>query len=257
MTGDSFAASAGARLARVRQRRAHGFNSLVLAVVLGTPAAAQQADSTEPLYLRQHLVGEQLVARGIRDSATLAAMLAVPRHEFVPPEVQRLAYADTPLPIGRDQTISQPYIVALMTELIRPSSGDRVLEVGTGSGYQAAVLAAAGCRVWSIEIFKSLADEARGRLRRLGFSDVVVRHGDGYAGWGEEAPFDAIVVTAGADSIPPALIEQLAPGGRLVMPVGDPYTDQRLLLAQKDASGRVTTRHLEPVRFVPLLRGVR
>ncbi len=144
-----------------------------------------------------------------------------------------------------------------MTELARPKPGDRVLEVGTGSGYQAAVLAAAGCRVWTIEIFEALADEARERLGRLGFRDVVVRHGDGYAGWREEAPFDAVVVTAGADAVPPALIEQLAPEGRLVMPVGDPYTDQRLVLLEKDKAGRVSTRYLVPVRFVPLLRGVR
>ncbi|MBA3258300.1 MAG: protein-L-isoaspartate(D-aspartate) O-methyltransferase [Gemmatimonadales bacterium] len=237
--------------------RAQGFSSLLLALALGTPAAAQQADSTDRLPLRQRLVAEQLVARGIRDSATLAAMLAVPRHEFVPPDVQRLAYADTPLPIGHDQTISQPYIVALMTELIHPSPGDRVLEVGTGSGYQAAVLAAAGCRVWTIEIFEALANEAQARLQRLGYPDVAVRHGDGYAGWPEKAPFDAIVVTAGAEAIPSALVHQLAPGGRLVMPVGDPYTDQRLVLAEKDAGGRVTTQYLVPVRFVPLLRGVR
>ena len=144
-----------------------------------------------------------------------------------------------------------------MTELVRPAKGDRVLEVGTGSGYQAAVLAAAGCRVWTIEIFETLANEARERLRRLGYPDVAVRHGDGYAGWREEAPFDAIVVTAGADAVPPALIEQLARGGRLVMPVGDPYTDQRLVLLEKDTAGRVSTRYLVPVRFVPLLRGVR
>jgi protein-L-isoaspartate(D-aspartate) O-methyltransferase len=132
-----------------------------------------------------------------------------------------------------------------------------VLEVGTGSGYQAAVLAAAGCRVWTIEIFAALADEARARLKRLGYDDVVVRHGDGYAGWKEQAPFDAVVVTAGAEAVPPALIEQLAPRGRLAMPVGDPRTDQRLVLLEKDSLGRVSTRYLVPVRFVPLLRGVR
>jgi protein-L-isoaspartate(D-aspartate) O-methyltransferase len=203
------------------------------------------------------MVQEQVVDRGVRDSATIAAMGRVPRHEFVPSQVRRLAYEDTPLPIGQDQTISQPYIVALMTELVRPMPGDRVLEVGTGSGYQAAILAAAGCRVWTIEIFAALADEARARLRRLGYRDVVVRHGDGYAGWAEEAPFDAVVVTAGADAVPPALVEQLAPRGRLAMPVGDPHTDQRLVLLEKDSLGRVSTRYLVPVRFVPLLRGAR
>ncbi len=228
--------------------------TLALAVL---PAAAQRPAADSMQAEREGLVSTQLLSRGIGDSATLAAMRTVPRHEFVPAEARRLAYEDTPVPIGRGQTISQPYIVALMTELIRPRPGMRVLEVGTGSGYQAAVLAAAGARVWTIEIFEALAGEARDRLRRLRFTNVHVRHGDGYAGWPEEAPFDAIVVTAGADSIPLALIEQLAPGGRLVMPVGDPYSDQRLVLLKKDAAGRVSSREMEPVRFVPLLRGVR
>ncbi|MDQ3427356.1 MAG: protein-L-isoaspartate(D-aspartate) O-methyltransferase, partial [Gemmatimonadota bacterium] len=176
------------------------------------PVAAQRPAADSTRAERERLVSMQLLPRGIRDSATLAAMHMVPRHEFVPAEARGLAYEDTPVPIGRGQTISQPYVVALMTELIRPRPGMRVLEVGTGSGYQAAVLAAAGARVWSIEIFEALAREAKDRLRRLGFTNVFVRHGDGYAGWPEEAPFDAIVVTAGADSIPPALVEQLAPG---------------------------------------------
>ena len=235
----------------------HPIAVLFLAFALAVPAAAQQDRDEEWGALRERMVQEQVAARGVRDSATLAAMRHVPRHEFVPAQVRRLAYEDSPLPIGRDQTISQPYIVALMTELVRPAKGDRVLEVGTGSGYQAAVFAAAGCRVWTIEIFETLANEARERLRRLGYQDVTVRHGDGYAGWREEAPFDAIVVTAGADAVPPALIEQLARRGRLVMPVGDPYTDQRLVLLEKDTAGRVSTRYLVPVRFVPLLRGVR
>jgi protein-L-isoaspartate(D-aspartate) O-methyltransferase len=228
----------------------------ILTVVAAVPARAQKAGE-DWSALRQRMVQEQVVDRGVRDSATIAAMGRVPRHEFVPSQVRRLAYEDTPLPIGQDQTISQPYIVALMTELVRPMPGDRVLEVGTGSGYQAAILAAAGCRVWTIEIFAALADEARARLRRLGYRDVVVRHGDGYAGWPEEAPFDAVVVTAGADAVPPALVEQLAPRGRLAMPVGDPHTDQRLVLLEKDSLGRVSTRYLVPVRFVPLLRGAR
>jgi protein-L-isoaspartate(D-aspartate) O-methyltransferase len=184
-------------------------------------------------------------------------MRTVPRHEFVPAKYVEWAYEDAPLPIGHDQTISQPSVVAMMTELIRPRRGKRVLEVGTGSGYQAAVLAEAGCRVWTIEIFQVLADQARTRLHRLGYERVVVRHGDGYAGWPEEAPFDAIVVTAAADSIPPALIEQLAPNGRLVMPVGERFGYQELMLVEKDATGRLGTREITPVRFVPLLRGVR
>ena len=202
-------------------------------------------------------MAEHLIPQGISDSATLAAMRAVPRHEFVPADQRPYAYEDTPLPIGHEQTISQPVVVAFMTQLVRPRAGMRVLEVGTGSGYQAAVLAETGARVWTIEIFRALAEEAQARLARLGYRGVTVRHGDGYAGWPEEAPFDAIVVTAGADSIPPALIEQLAPGGRLVMPVGDPALDQELVLVEKDADGRVASRRLLPVRFVPLLRGVR
>jgi protein-L-isoaspartate(D-aspartate) O-methyltransferase len=203
------------------------------------------------------LVADELTYQGIDDSATLAAMRAVPRHEFVPPELRPYAYDNTPLPIAQGQTISQPLVVATMTQLVGPRPGLRVLEVGTGSGYQAAVLAETGARVWTIEIFGGLAEAARRRLARLGYRDVTVRHGDGYAGWAAEAPFDAIVVTAGADSIPPPLLEQLAPGGRLVMPVGDPEISQHLVLVERDSAGRMTSRRVFPVRFVPLLRGVR
>jgi protein-L-isoaspartate(D-aspartate) O-methyltransferase len=225
------------------------------ALALAAPVEAQTADRWRDA--RERLVDEALVPQGITDSLTLAAMRAVPRHEFVPADQQPRAYEDTPLPIGHEQTISQPAVVAFMTQVINPRPGLRVLEVGTGSGYQAAVLAETGARVWTVEIFRALADEARARLQRLGYGGVQVRHGDGYAGWPEVAPFDAIVVTAGADSIPPPLVRQLAPGGRLVMPVGDPWTDQRLVLLQKDASGRVASQDLLPVRFVPLLRGER
>ena len=228
--------------------------ALLLALLAG-PLAAQ--DGARWSAERERLVAEHLVPQGITDSLTLAAMRAVPRHEFVPEDRRAWAYADTPLPIGREQTISQPAVVAFMTQVVRPRPGVRVLEVGTGSGYQAAVLAATGAEVWTIEIFRELADEARARLRRLGYDRVRVRHGDGYAGWPEAAPFEAIVVTAGADSIPPPLVEQLAPGGRLVMPVGDPWSDQRLVLLEKDSAGRVASRDLLPVRFVPLLRGPR
>ena len=219
--------------------------------------AGAQTDAARWRDARERLVTEHLIPQGISDPATLTAMRSVPRHEFVPPDQRPYAYLDIPLPIGHDQTISQPVVVAFMTQLVRPRPGMRVLEVGTGSGYQAAVLARTGAKVWSIEIFAALAEEARARLTRLGFDGVTVRHGDGYAGWAEQAPFDAIVVTAGADSIPPALIEQLAPGGRLVMPVGDPNVDQQLVLLKKDATGRVASTRLLPVRFVPLLRGVR
>jgi protein-L-isoaspartate(D-aspartate) O-methyltransferase len=229
----------------------------VIALVLTVPAVAQRNPEDGRWRKAREQLVQQLRRDGIRDSATLAAMGAVPRHEFVPPEYRVVAYEDTPLPIGSDQTISQPAVVALMTELIRPGPGLRVLEVGTGSGYQAAVLAQAGCAVWTIEIFAGLARDAGQRLKRLGYSRVQVRHGDGYLGWPAESPFDAILVTAAADSIPPALIDQLGPGGRLVMPVGDPDTEQDLILLEKDSLSRVASRRIIPVRFVPLLRGVR
>ncbi len=231
--------------------------TLSLSPALKTGAVQAQTDEQQWRAARERLVAGYLVPQGIQDPATLAAMRAVPRHEFVPPDQRLYAYDDTPLPIDHGQTISQPAVVALMTQLVRPRPGMRVLEVGTGSGYQAAVLAETGARVWTIEIFRVLADEARARLARLGYRGVTVRHGDGYAGWPEAAPFDAIVVTAGADSIPPALVEQLAPRGRLVMPVGNPLLDQELVLLEKNAGGRVASRRILPVRFVPLLRGVR
>ena len=225
--------------------------------VLAVPAAAQRGPADRWRQARDHMVASALIPPGISDSATLDAMGKVPRHEFVPPEYREWAYEDRPLPIGQDQTISQPAVVGLMTQLIRPRRGLRVLEVGTGSGYQAAVLAEADCRVWTIELIRTLAYEARERLQRLGYGRVAVRHGDGYVGWPERAPFDAILVTAAADSVPPALVQQLAPGGRLVMPVGDPRGDQNLMLVEKDSSGRLGSREIVPVRFVPLLRGVR
>jgi len=232
-----------------------GAGALLLALTAASPARGQT--DAQWRAARERLVAEHLVPQGITDSATLAAMRAVPRHEFVPTEQRGYAYLDAPLPIGHEQTISQPAVVAFMTQVIVPRPGLRVLEVGTGSGYQAAVLAETGARVWTIEIFRALADEARARLARLGYDEVTVRHGDGYAGWPVQAPFDAIVVTAGADSIPPALLEQLAPGGRLVMPVGDPMFDQALVLVEKAGDGRIGSKRLLPVRFVPLLRGVR
>jgi protein-L-isoaspartate(D-aspartate) O-methyltransferase len=196
-----------------------------------------------------------IIRRDVKDSATLAAMRAVPRHQFVPAEFLDQAYGDHPIPIGLGQTISQPYIVAYMTEMARAKSGLKVLEVGTGSGYQAAILAQIGCRVFSIEIFRAHADSARARLARLGFVAVNVRHGDGHFGWPEEAPFDAILVTAAAGYIPPALVEQLKPGGRMIIPVGSPGGVQNLILVEKRPDGKVSTRSLLPVAFVPLLRG--
>ncbi len=203
------------------------------------------------------MVERQLIPYGIVDSATLRAMRTVPRHEFVPRLSRDRAYGDHPLPIGHGQTISQPYIVAYMTEVVRPRAGMRVLEIGTGSGYQAAVLAEIGARVHTIEIFEELATSAKDRLERLGYRNVDARHGDGFYGWPEAAPFDAIVVTAVAGHIPPPLITQLAPGARLIIPVGSVYGTQNLILVEKSREGVIRTRTLLPVRFVPLLRGLR
>jgi protein-L-isoaspartate(D-aspartate) O-methyltransferase len=185
----------------------------------------------------------------------LDVMGTVPRHEFVPEELRASAYDDRPLPIGFGQTISQPYIVALMTDLLAVEPGDAVLEVGTGSGYQAAVLAPLAARVFTIEIVPQLAATASERLARLGYDNVRVRAGDGYYGWQEEAPFDGIVVTAAASHIPPPLIRQLRPGGRMVIPVGSPFFVQHLTLVEKHEDASVTSRQLLPVRFVPLTGG--
>lgn len=199
---------------------------------------------------REAMVRDTIEARGVSDPRVLAAMRRVPRHEFVPVAVRALAYADRPLPIGEDQTISQPFVVASMTQLARGSPGDAVLEVGTGSGYQAAVLAEVGCRVYTIEIVEPLARRAEADLRRLGYGDsVTVRTGDGYRGWPDAAPFRAILVTAAPDHVPQPLIDQLAIGGRMVIPVGDAYQD--LLVIEKTETGAVT-RSAYPVRFVPM-----
>jgi protein-L-isoaspartate(D-aspartate) O-methyltransferase len=201
------------------------------------------------------MVREQIEARGVSDSRVLDAMHAVPRHEFVLPEHRSLAYADRPLPIGLGQTISQPYVVALMTALLEPEPGDRVLEVGTGSGYQAAVAARLVEQVYSIELLPELAASAAERLERLGVTNVEVRAGDGYLGWPERAPFDGILVTAGADHVPQPLVEQLATGAHMVIPVGDGGGDQVLQVVTKREDGGVDVRDVAPVRFVPLLRG--
>jgi len=215
-----------------------------------------QQPSPDASFQRERAAMVDLIVRlGVKDAATLAAMRAVPRHQFVPAEFRDQAYDDHPVPIGLGQTISQPYIVAYMTEVARARAGLKVLEVGTGSGYQAAVLGQVGCRVFTIEIFQVHADSARARLARLGFTAVTVRHGDGHFGWPEEAPFDAILVTAAAGYIPPALVEQLKPGGRMIIPVGSPGGVQNLILVEKRPDGKVSTRSLLPVAFVPLLRG--
>jgi protein-L-isoaspartate(D-aspartate) O-methyltransferase len=195
------------------------------------------------------MLKEQIAARGITDERVLAALGEVPRHEFVPPEQRALAYEDHPLPIGYDQTISQPYIVAAMSELARIGPDDKVLEIGTGSGYQAAVLALLARDVYSIEILERLAGRARTTLTRLGYANVHVRAGDGYRGWPEQAPFDAILVTAAPAVVPEPLKQQLAIGGRLVIPVGT--EDQELRLITRTEHG-FEQRNVLPVRFVPM-----
>ena len=203
----------------------------------------------EAAIARERMVREQLERRGIHDVLVLAAMRAVPRHEFVEPERVARAYADGALPIGHDQTISQPYVVALMTELAEIAPTSRVLEAGTGSGYQSAVLAELAAEVFTIEMVEPLARAAEARLRRLGYDRVRVRTGDATRGWPEAAPFDAIVVTAAPRRVPPALVEQLGPGGRLVVPVGRFL--QRLQVHRRTARG-ITIERSVAVRFVPL-----
>ncbi|OYY92790.1 MAG: protein-L-isoaspartate O-methyltransferase [Hydrogenophilales bacterium 28-61-23] len=193
-----------------------------------------------------------LTGRPALDKRVMQTLRQVPRHAFVPEELQSSAYANHPLPIGHGQTISQPYIVALMTDLIQPRSEDVVLEIGTGSGYQAAILSTLVKQVYSLEIVESLAEQARERLSRLGYDNVEVRAGNGHFGWPEHAPYDAIMVTAAASSIPPVLIEQLKPGGRLVIPVGGHDIGQELHVVTKDARGRIEARNVLPVIFVPM-----
>jgi len=191
----------------------------------------------------------------VTDDRVLTAMRAVPRHRFVPPRRRRAAYDDTPLPIGSGQTISQPYIVALMSQLLQTQPGDNVLEIGTGSGYQAAVLGEMGCTVHTIEIFEELGTSAAARLEAMRYAGVAVKVGDGYFGWTEHAPYDRIVVTCAATHVPPALIEQLKPGGRMCIPVGAAYGTQDLVVVTKRADGSVRSRSIIPVRFVPLRGG--
>ena len=186
------------------------------------------------------------------DPRVLNAMARVPRHEFVPSDLIDLAYKNRPLPIGHGQTISQPYIVAIMTDLLNIEPGHRVLEIGTGSGYQAAVLAELNTRVWSIEIIKALGQQAQIRLQRLGYDNIELRLGDGYYGWPEQAPFDVIIVTAAANHIPPPLLKQLKPGGKMIIPVGSRFFTQELILITRSDNDEFITRQVLPVRFVPL-----
>ena len=234
-------------------------SSLSLLVTFSTPSCnappSQSADQDSFAAARARMVENQIAARGVRDPRVLAAMREVPRHLFVPPDQQPLAYEDMPRPIGFDQTISQPYIVALMTEILRPRPSDRALEVGTGSGYQAAVLSRLVSHVYTIEIIEPLGREAERRLKDLGYANVTVRVGDGYAGWPEIGAFDLIVVTAAPDHVPAPLLAQLKPGGRLVIPVGPVSAVQQLRLIERDAAGQDRTTVVAPVAFVPLRRG--
>ncbi|AGA34377.1 Protein-L-isoaspartate O-methyltransferase [Thioalkalivibrio nitratireducens DSM 14787] len=222
----------------------------LLAGSLAGPALAQDGRFESE---RERMVATQVEARDIRHPATLEALRRVPRHLFVPEDRRRHAYQDRPVPIGYGQTISQPFLVAYMTALLKPQPGMRVLEIGTGSGYQAAVLAEILDEVFTVEIIGELAQWGEANLRRVGYGHVRVKHGDGYHGWDEHAPFDAIVVTAAADHVPPPLLDQLRQGGRMVIPVGSPFRTQTLMLITRDGD-RTVSESLLPVRFVPLTR---
>ncbi len=202
---------------------------------------------------RDKMVNTQIKARGIRDRSTLTAMRSVPRHKFVPESLMARAYHDSPLPIGYGQTISQPYIVAYMTEIIRPTKDFNVLEIGTGSGYQAAVLGEIVNSVYTIEIVKALFIQSKKRLNDLNYENILVKNADGYYGWKEKGPFDAIVVTAAAEFVPPPLISQLKDGGKMIIPIGKPFAIQQLLLVEKKGS-KIKTKNLMFVRFVPFTR---
>lgn len=207
----------------------------------------------ESIYARarKNMVVNQIEARGIKDRRVLAAMCKVERHKFVPKELRPLAYTDGPLPIGEDQTISQPYIVALMTELLELKGGEKVLEIGTGSGYQAAILAELCAHVYTIEILEPLATRAKTLLEELRYKNITVKCGDGFLGWKEFAPFDAIIVTCAPTEVPQPLIEQLKEGGRLAIPVGSFYQELKLI---RKKNGKIITEGITPVRFVPMLR---
>ncbi len=225
---------------------------------------AADAESQDAYTAQRKMMVDTIVAlaretaaetgRATLDARVLAAMNKVPRHRFVPADQEPHAYANRPLPIGNGQTISQPFIVALMTDLLGLNAADRVLEIGTGCGYQAAVLAELAREVYTIEIVTPLARESAARLAELGHRNVTARSGDGYSGWHEHAPFDAIIVTAAAPDVPPALIEQLKPGGKLVIPAGAQWSNQTLLVIDKDLNGKTTTGYVLAVRFVPLTR---
>ena len=225
----------------------------LLFAAIATTGCGQQAPTAGDLAAqRQRMVEQQLKPRGIKEERVLAAMAKVPREEFVPTDARPSAYEDGPLPIGYDQTISQPYVVAFMTEQLRPKQSDRVLEIGSGSGYQAAILGELVAEVYTIEIVEPLAKSAEATLQRLGYNNVHSKVGDGYKGWPEEAPFDAIIVTCAPEKVPQPLVDQLKDGGRMVIPVGERFAQQLYLLEKKN--GQLKESATLPVRFVPMTR---
>ena len=228
----------------------------LLALVLAACQPQSSVRAADPAVARKRMVSEQIIARDVRNDRVIAAMSAVPRHELVPEDVRDEAYEDRPLPIGHGQTISQPYVVAFMTEQLDPKPTDRILEIGTGSGYQAAVLAGLVREVYSVEIVEPLAKRASADLARLGYKNVHVKAGDGYAGWPEHAPFDAIIVTCAPEQIPEPLVQQLKDGGRMVIPVGRVGGVQELFLLEK-RGGKIEQRAVLPVQFVPMTRSRR
>lgn len=237
-----------------------GIAVALLVTALGAQHAAAQDFASERRRMAEEIAADARdtraeVGKTAFDERVMAVMAKVPRHEFVPASQVPYAYRNRPLPIGHGQTISQPYIVALMTDLARVQPDHTVLEVGTGSGYQAAVMAHLARSVYTIEIIEPLGHQAAQRLKAMGYANVEVRVGDGYHGWEEHAPYDAILVTAAAGHVPPPLIRQLKPGGRMVIPVGAPFMVQQLMLVEKNLQGTVSTRQILPVQFVPLTGG--
>lgn len=229
---------------------------LQLTILLACVNAEGQSVEDDTLFyqlLRQAMIENQIIDRGVSDERVIKAMNDVPRHLFVKESLRDLAYADGPLPIGHNQTISQPYIVAYMTEILQPDTHHIVLEVGTGSGYQAAILSKLVNHVYSIEIIPELGKEAANRLDKLGYDNVTVKIGDGYNGWEEHAPFDRIIVTAAPEQIPKKLVDQLKSGGLMILPVGKTSFGQDMRVVKKDRTGQVTTQETIPVRFVPMI----
>ncbi|WP_224482853.1 protein-L-isoaspartate(D-aspartate) O-methyltransferase [Robertkochia aurantiaca] len=238
----------------MRTKRIVASTKYLIFILLSLGMVSLTAGQNDYAAERNEMVEEQIRNRGIADKDILRAMKTVERHKLVPPEQRRFAYDDRPLPIGHGQTISQPYIVAFMTDVIDPRSDMKVLEVGTGSGYQAAVLAEIVSHVYTIEIIEPLAKKASDNLRELGYDNITVKHADGYFGWKEHAPFDAIIVTAAASYIPPELFAQLRDDGKMIIPVGANFAPQQLVLVTKRKNGKMKTKNLMPVRFVPFTR---